>query len=262
MNRPEQHFRARLAVAISGGALVAALFPFVGTALAATSVTTPASASISADTAVGATRGTTAWTPLSGPVVTEGAAADIPNSGTVTLTLTGSWEFNTGATVDVVPGVATGACAITATGEAITATTIAVTLGGTVTATTDRCKLTWTGIQVRPTSGVMPNVGALTLSGAVSGAAGTLTMTIGAPVLTFTQQPSGSAVGGAVLALQPKVKSADQFNNERIGDAVTLSVNTYPTGGTLTCTTNPVSTVNVSGDAIAAFTAQFDEVVG
>ncbi len=43
MNRPEQHFRARLAVAISGGALVAALFPFAGTVLAISPSVTPAS---------------------------------------------------------------------------------------------------------------------------------------------------------------------------------------------------------------------------
>ena len=39
MNRPEQHIRARLAVAMAGGALVAALFPMAGVALAATTPT-------------------------------------------------------------------------------------------------------------------------------------------------------------------------------------------------------------------------------
>ena len=260
MDRPVLHWRARLAALAAAGALLVGLFPMAGTALAAVSIT-PATggAAISADTAVGAPRGTTAWTSLSGPAVVEGLAGDIPNSGTVTLTLTGGWEFRTtalGGAVAATFSASAGSCALTATTPVITATTIATTLGGTATTGSDRCRLTLSGIQVRPTIGTpLPNAGTLTFSGAVSGAAGALAMVAGAPVLTFTLQPSTTASGGVPFAQQAKVKSADQFGNERVGDVVTLAINTATVVGTLTCSpaTNQATTVDVAGEAIATF---------
>ncbi len=258
MNRPQHRWRARLAALATGGALLVGLFPLAGTALAATSIT-PASggSAIPADTGPAPT-GTAAWTALTGPVVTEGAAGDIPNSGTVTLTLSGGFELRTGALGGAVGAAFTasaGSCALTATTPVVTATTITTTLGGTASTGSDRCRLTFSGIQVRPTSGIVPNAGALAFSGAVSGAAGTLTMVAGAPILTFTQQPSASAAGGVAFAQQPKVKSADRFGNERVNDLVTLAINTFTTSGaSLTCTpSNQAATVDVAGEAIATF---------
>jgi hypothetical protein len=255
MNRPEQHFRARLAVLMVGGALIAALFPMAGSVLAATSITAATNGgAISADTAT-PSPGTGAWTALGGPVVNEGAAADIPNSGTVTLTLTGSYEFRTTAQGGAVGAAftATGACALTATTPIITAATITTTLGGTATSGTERCHLTFSGIQVRPIVGVMPNTGALAFSGAITGAAGTLAMVAGTPILQFTTQPSSTATAATAFAAQPIVESVDRFDNPRAADSVTLAIKsgTGTAGAILTCTTNPVAT-NASGLATFA----------
>ena len=84
------------------------------------------------------------------------------------------------------------------------------------------------------------------------GSYGALASVLGAPILTFTQQPSSTGTGGAPLLQQPKVKSADRFGNEVL-NPVTLAVNTYPTGGSVTCTTNPVTPADVAGEAIATF---------
>jgi hypothetical protein len=254
MNNPQVRLRTRLAVLATAGGLLAGLFPMAGPVLAAVSIT-PASTSISADTAVGAPRGTTAWTSLSGPVVTEGAAGDI-STGALTLTLSGSYEFRTSPVPGAAFSAAAGTCGLTTTTPIVTATTISTTIGGSPTTGGSRCQLTFSGIQVRPTTGVMPNVGSLAFSGAFSGAAGTLTMVVGAPILTFTQQPSASATGGAVLAVQPRVESSDQFDNPRPGDVITLAIHSGPVGGILTCTpaTNQATTVPpVAGDAIASF---------
>ena len=254
MNRPERHFRARLAVLVVGGALIAALFPMAGTALAVNTITLVTGGSaISADTGPAPT-GTAAWTSLGGPVVTEGAAADIPATGTVTLTLTGGFEFRTvalGGTAGAAFTASAGACDLTRTTPVVGATTITTDLGGTVTSGSDRCQLTFSGIQVRPTTGTTPNTGALTFSGAITGAAGSLAMVAGSPILTFTKQPSSPATAGTAFSpVQPEVTSQDRFTNKRESDSITLAIKNAAGTEGFSCTTNPLST-NASG--VAAF---------
>ena len=254
MNRPERHFRARLAVLVAGGALIAALFPMAGTALAVNTITLVTGGSaISADTGPAPT-GTAAWTSLGGPVVTEGAAADIPATGTVTLTLTGGFEFRTvalGGAGGAAFTASAGACSLTRTTPVVGATTITTDLGGTVTSGSDRCQLTFSGIQVRPTTGTTPNTGALTFSGAITGAAGSLAMVAGSPILTFTKQPSSPATAGTAFSpVQPEVTSQDRFTNKRESDSITLAIKNATGTEGFSCTTNPLST-NASG--VAAF---------
>jgi hypothetical protein len=240
MNRPGLRWRARLAALITGGALIVALFPMAGTALAAVSVTgVTGGGAISADTGPTPT-GTGAWTGLGGPIVNEGAPGDIPASGTLTLTLTGNYAFNTGAAVGAGMSVSVGACGLTVSSPSVAANTITMTLGGTATTGSNRCRLTLSGIEVHPTSGTVPNVGSLAFSGAFSGAAGTLTMVEGAPILAFGVQPSPSGTGGVPLAQSPHVTVADRFGNVPPG-SVTLSVASGP--GTVSCTANPVTPV-------------------
>ena len=138
------------------------------------------------------------------------------------------------------------------TGATVTTTTATVTTTGS---STGACSLNLSGLQVQPSAGKPLASGNIVASGLASGNAGALTEVAGAPVLTFTQQPSASAAGGVVFAQQPKVKSADQAGNARVGDLVTLAINTASAAGVLTCapTTNQATTVNVAGEAIATF---------
>jgi hypothetical protein len=53
---------------------------------------------------------------------------------------------------------------------------------------------------------------------------GHLQVVRGAPVLTFTTQPSPSATGGVDFATQPVVHVEDRFGTDRPNDSVTLSI--------------------------------------
>src|SRR3989304_4646208 len=141
-----QGARGMVAV-VAAGLVVAALLPFatVGPVLPTATLTTAASASISADTASTAPGGGS-WTTLNGPVITEGAAGDISPGGDGVLTLSArSWQLNPGP-APAPPGATVGACALPATSPAVvTTTTITTTIAGTATTGTDRCRLTFSG---------------------------------------------------------------------------------------------------------------------
>jgi len=238
--------------------LLAVLLP-VPVALADATLTTPASASISVDTA--SPGGNGAYTTLTGPVITEGAPGDITPGGNVILTAPANWEFQAGSSVTVTKGIAAGtACPLTVTSPVTaTASTITTTLGGSPSTAADRCVLSFAGIKVRPTTTNLPNTDTITISysgsaaiaGLSSGSSvGTLTAVAGAPVLTFTTQPGTPTVSAVAFSPQPKVHVVDQFGHVRAGDSVVLSIKagTGTSGATLSCTATTVVT-DGSGDA-------------
>lgn len=262
MNNPQVRLRTRLAALATAGGLLVGLFPMAGPVLAAVTIA-PASASISADTA-SAPPGTGAWTALTGPVVTESAAGEIA-LGSLTLTLTtGNYEFRPDVG-SAAFSAAAGACALIASAPTLTSTTITTTISGTATTGTDRCRLTFSGIQVRPTAGGVPNVGSLNFSGAFSGAAGTLTMIPGAPVLTFTTQPGSPATAGVAFPQQPIVTSKDRFDNPRAGDSIALTIRpgTGTAGAVVTCTPSAGSNaILTDASGVAAFSGCWIDRVG
>jgi len=238
--------------------LLGSLIPVASVSAAGVTLT-PANASISADK--GPAPGTDSFTTLSGPVITETAAADFTPGGDVVLTLAGSWAFDIGGTAPATAmTVAAGsACGVTATTPAVvTTTTVTTTLAGVVTAGADRCRLTFSGIRVKPTTTALPNVGTIKISytptAAINGLAtnaivGTLTEVAGAAAaVTFATQPSDST-GGVPFAPPVKINVKDQFTNPVPGATVTLAIKTgtgSPTG-VLSCTSIPVT--DASGDS-------------
>ncbi len=105
MNRPEQHFRARLAVLLTGGALIAALFPMAGVALAAVPAAPPQpDLAAASDTGISPTDNITKT--LNGLVFTGTAEA---GSTLVTIYVGGSTAIGT-----AVPNLA-GAYSVTTT---------------------------------------------------------------------------------------------------------------------------------------------------
>lgn len=254
-HRPRSGLRRLVAVTVAS-LMLFTLLP-VSVVFAAASVTTPATANVSADTSTGT------FVAVPGPAITEGTAGDITPGGNVVLTAPANYTFNTGVMVTVTMSAAAGTCSVTASSPAVvTGTTITTTLGGSPTANPNRCILTFSGIQVRATVSTLPNVGDITISysgsAAIAGLAGgssvgTLTEVPGAPLLSFSQQPSSPAVAGqAFTPNQPVVLSKDQFNNVRSGDPITLAIKsgTGTAGALLTCTVNPVAT---NGSGLATF---------
>ena len=256
MNRPEHHFRARLAVLLTGGALIAALFPMAGSVLAiAPATVTPATggSAISLDTSSTSPGTNTYTTTLTGPVITEATAGTF-STGTIVLAAPTGFEFSTGSgSVGK-----TGDCTISAISMLAGSATATILTQSTSTA----CVITFSGLKVHPT-GTAPtsgNISATTSSatGLPGGSYGALASVAGAPILTFTRQPSSSAAGGVAFAQQPQVTSADRFGNLRSGDIVTLAINTNTAPGTLTCAT--VTTAVSTG--IATFSGCSIDKVG
>ncbi len=231
--------------------IMSGFFVPAGTALASATVTAATGGSaISADT--NTTNGTATWTTLTGPTLTEGAHGDFPSSGTIILSAPTGFNFNTGATVTatITRDAGTKACftfiSTTATPAAntITFTSNGGDTNGGAIATT--CHVTFSNIQVRPTSGTplasgdITHTGTASITGITSSTnLGTLTEIVGTvSKLGFSAQP-GSATYGSALSTQPVVKTQDQFGNDSTTGlvatemvALTLSAGTGSLQGT------------------------------
>jgi len=256
----------RAGAALTSALLLASLLPFgpVATVLGAAITTiTGSPVSISADTAANAT--TPDWTGLDGPVITESAAGELANGGSVILTAPTGFEFRSTAAGGT-PAAAVGGtnCPNTMSISAAAATSSTVSISVTAQSSTAPCKVTFSGIEVRPITGSpLPRSGNITISGSagVSGSAGTLTMVAGAAAkLAFVQQPNAAPANtNFVSTQQPIVKITDQFGNDvAVADpqpTVTLATTTKPGGtGDMTCTSGlTVATVVSAGASRATF---------
>ena len=243
MTRGASRPRGRFVAVSLACSLLASLIPLVSASAAVAVVTTPANDSnMSADLA-----GTSDYDTLTGPVISENGAGVI-STGTIVLNAPSGFQFKptTGGV-----HVNDGCDMVIAFGPAL-----AGSIGANITtaSTVSTCVITFTGILVQPTTGVLPNAGDITETGTATGAPtgsyGNLVMVAGAPVLTFTAAPSGSVPAGMAFATQPIVHDADKSGNLRTGDSITIS--TAPGAfGTIHCTTNPVA-VDGAGDATFA----------
>jgi trimeric autotransporter adhesin len=227
--------------------LVAILLP--GAALAAPASVTPATGggAISADTALAAP-GSGVYTSLTGPAVVEGAAGDLA-AGTIVLDLPSGFDF----LADSGTATKNAGCNLTIDSVVVTAAAATLTLSGT--SSTTACTITFSGLRVRPTVGTPLQSGTISNTGSVGpgGNWGALQEVAGAPVLSFSQQPSATSAAATAFTTQPIVLDRDKFDNVRGSDAITLAITagTGAPGAALTCTTNPVTT-NSSGLATFA----------
>jgi len=102
MNRPEQHFRARLAALLAGGALVAALFPMAGSVLAAAPVPSAPDLTAASDTGTSSTDNITSdTTPTFVGTAEVGSTvelfADLVSKGTAVANGSGAWSITSTA---------------------------------------------------------------------------------------------------------------------------------------------------------------------
>jgi hypothetical protein len=229
---------------------------------AAATVTTLASATISADTAAAAP-GSGTYTALSGPVLQEGVVGDI-GLGSIVLNAPGGFSFDTAATVTVAVSPTTSAgvkvdtdplCGSYDASEpaVVTATTITIEVCQ-VSSGSSISRLTWSGIRVRPNvgtalpSGNITNSGTATIVGAPANY-GTLTEVNGAPA-TIVLTPPGVVTGAVLAILGPwSAHVEDQFANNAIGAPVSWSITSVPAGATCYQLIAPQVTTNGTGDA-------------
>ncbi|HXI70589.1 MAG TPA: Ig-like domain repeat protein [Verrucomicrobiae bacterium] len=241
MNRAAQLPR----LAVFKLALVALLACAAGSAYAANaSVTTLASKSISADFA-----GTSTYTNLTGPAITEGTSGDV-GTGDIVLNAPSGFQFNTGVTVTatVTRSGATGGTLLVLASSTATVASGSITIHvNTADIGGAKSIITWSGIQAQPTSGTFPvtnpsNVtmasGGATVNGITAGTTsfGALTEVAGAAnKLAFGVQPSTTTAGSAISP-SVTVIVQDQFGNMVTGDSSTVTIassTTAFTGSTL-----------------------------
>ena len=236
-------FSLILALLITMGGYAPAVF--------ATATVTPATggSAISADTTGGS------YAALAGPIILEGATADI-GTGTIILNAPSGFNFNT-----VASSVTATRTDVAGTGcnpsrrllinagasQIVTPTATTITINITrITSSGCRNIITWTGIQVRPTAGTplasgnIVKTGTSSIVGVTNSVTnfGALTEVAGAKnKLAFTTEPSSAATIGVDFATKPVVTVQDQFGNTRISDsASTISrgavLSTQACGGT------------------------------
>lgn len=271
--------RPRAVIALVAAAvLFAQIFLLIPIAQATATVTAATGGSlISADT----TGGT--YTSLTGPVISEGAVADI-GRGTIILNVPSGFIFDTGSTAPTVLLTRTGGSGSNskninsaASGSSLIITSITTTqITFTVTNTTSggvTNSLTWQNVRVRPSAGTPLASGNITKSGTatiigVIGSTnfGTLTEIVGAQSqLVIATQPSSSATVATDFATKPVVAVRDQFGNTVTSDSATTItrtavLSTQSCGGTAgsgTLTSTPASGAAVSSGVITYTAMQY-----
>lgn len=186
----------------------------------------------------------TSYTSLTGPVVQEGFPGDFSNGGTFVLKAPIGFEWNTGGTYTVTEAPAYGgSTTLNAAFTSVTASQITYTISAA--STTNPGQLTFGGLQVRPTTGTLPNTGNITNIGTTGqgGATnyGTLVMVPGAvDSLTFIQQPSITNVDSTITPFI-RVQLVDQFGNNVETSGTNISLSKATGAGTLSVT-SPVAT--------------------
>lgn len=221
--------------------------------------------SISADT-TGAI-----YTNLTGPIITEGATADI-GVGTIVLNAPTGFIFAATGTPTVLVTRTSGSGANNrnindlASGSTIAVATTSTTLAITITAATSnavRNSLTWQNVRVRPSAGTplasgnILKTGTSVIAGVTNSVTnlGTLTEVVGAKnKLGITTQPSSSATSSIDFGTKPVVKLQDQFGNTVTTDSAstitrTAVLSTQTCGGTSgggTLTSTPLNGAAVS----------------
>lgn len=236
------------------------LFVVFNEVLATATVTTATGGSaISSDTVEGA------YTSLTGPIVSEGATADI-GTGTIILNVPSGFIFDVAssvtATVAKISGNCTGSNPLLINGgtsQVVTPTTTTITISIT-RSTAGNCvdEITWTGIKVRPTSslplagGNITKTGTSVIVGVVNSVTNFGTLTEVAPVRQQSRSPATITVVVKVVNDNGGTKTINDFqlsvNNVRVASGET---NTFIAPGPayyVTITNNPDYVVKFSGD--------------
>ncbi|MCG8373730.1 MAG: T9SS type A sorting domain-containing protein, partial [Balneolales bacterium] len=199
--------------------------------------------------AISADDANTTYTSLSGPFIQEGFFQELTFGGTIVLNAPTGYEWNTSGTygVTITPAYG-GLTTLDASFTSITSTELTYTIDDTSRSTSSPGQLEFTGLQIRPTSGSLPNTGDITNTGTTGQGGdtnyGTLTMIPGTQdSLSFVQQPSATNVD-SIISPPVRVQLVDQFGNEveeaGISVTVALSSGAGILSGVLTETTNAV----------------------
>lgn len=210
--------------------------------------------------AISADDANTTFTSLTGPIIQEGFAGELVSGGTIILTAPTGYEWNTSASPSLSVSAAYGGSTVLAASyTSIDADEITFII--TTSSTSNPGQIQFSGLEVRPTTGILPNTGNILNTGTTGLGGGTnygtLTMVAGAvDSLQFIQQPSATSIDSSITP-SVRVQLVDQFGNEVENSGTSISISKASGPGTLSGT-SPKST-NALG--VADFSdISFDQV--
>ncbi len=212
---------------------------------------------ISADDANGS------FTSLTGPVIQEGFSGELVSPGTIIFNAPAGYKWNTGTTPSVTAAPAYGGTTtLTASFDSFSADSTTVTFTIDSESTSNPGQLTFSGLQVRPDKGTLPNTGNITNTGTTGQGGGTnygtLTMVPGAPdSLVFVRQPSITNIDSTVTP-SVRVQVVDQFSNNVETSGTNVNILLASGTGTLSGT----GTVSTNALGIADFSDLSIDMVG
>jgi hypothetical protein len=213
--------------------------------------------------AISADDANSTYTPLTGPFIQEGFVKELTFGGTIILDAPSGFEWNTGGSYGVtVTAAYGGSTALDASFTSATTSQLTFTIDDTSTSASSPGQIEFTGLELRPTTGVLPNTGNITNSGTTGqgGATnyGTITMIPGTQdSLIFVQQPSATNVD-SVITPAVRVQVVDQFGNEVEESGITINMGIASGTGSLSGSTSELT--NALG--IAEFDSLIFDAVG
>lgn len=210
--------------------------------------------------AISADDANTTYTSLTGPIIQEGFAGELVSGGTIILTAPTGYEWNTSVSPSLSVSAAYGGSTLLAASyTSITASQITFTI--TTSSTSNPGQIQFSGLEIRPTTGVLPNTGNILNTGSTGLGGGTnygsLSMIAGAvDGLQFIQQPSATSIDSSITP-SVRVQLIDQFGNEVENSGTSIALSKASGSGALSGT-SPKST-NTLG--VADFSdISFDQV--
>jgi len=210
----------------------------------------------------------TTFTALSGPSVQEGFVGEFASGGTFILTAPTGYEWNTtgiGVISSPAYGGSTTLAASYNSGSSST-TSLVFDVTAASNAGSNPGALDFTGLQIRPTTGIFPNTGNITNTGTTGQGGstnyGTVKMIPGTSAgLIFSKQPTTSNISPGIIP-EVRVQLVDQFGNNVEQSGVTVELALSSGTGNLNPPNPPApsTTTNVLG--IAQFNTLTIDAIG
>ncbi len=187
----------------------------------------------------------TTFTSLTGPIIQESFVGELTAAGAIILSAPSGFEWNTSGSYGLIVGPAYGGTTtLAASFTSVTANAITYTINTASSANPGQIE--FTGLEIRPTTGNLPNSGNITNTGSTGPGGntnyGSITMVPGAQdTLIFVQQPTTTNIDSTITP-SVRVQIADQFGNSIEQSGVNVNVDlasgTGTLSGTLTQATN------------------------
>ena len=211
--------------------------------------------------AISADDANTTYTTLTGPRITEDVAGELTLGGTIIFTAPVGYQWDTMGTVPTVTaqeayGTST-TLAASYTGR--TSSQLTFTVDAISTIASQPGELIFSGLQIQPTSGTVPNTGNITNAGSTGPNSitnfGTMTMVAGTPTkVVYIQEPNNGTVNEILPSIVAEIQDTNGNTMEIPGTAISIAISTG-TGtlaGTTSLNTNATGQVSFSDLSINA----------